>query len=91
MALAVYFSPAVMNALQYDEVITMLDKAGAGHPPGRSFHACFGAGDQLKVFDIWESMEAFQKFGETLQPVLAKVGFVSGDPVIAEIHNVIKG
>jgi hypothetical protein len=45
MALAFYFAPKTpMSARQYDECIKRLKKAGAGHPPGRVYHACFEAG-----------------------------------------------
>ncbi len=91
MAIGIYFNPASMNATQYDEIIRRLDTAGAGKPDGRLYHACFGTGDKLQVFDIWESQEAFDKFGEMLMPVLRDVGFDPGQPVSATVHNVIPG
>ena len=36
MAIGVYFAPPAMSAAQYDECITLLRKAGAGNPSGRS-------------------------------------------------------
>ena len=63
MAISVYINPVSATAAQYDEIIRRLDAAGAGKPAGRLYHACFGSGDKLQVFDIWESQQAFDKFG----------------------------
>src|SRR6185436_12972484 len=88
MAIGIYFAPAAMSAAQYDECITRLRKAGAGHPPGRSYHASFGAKDKLMVFDVWTSQAAFDKFGKTLMPILQSLG-IEGQPVIMPVHKVI--
>ena len=90
MALTFYFSPTpVMSAQQYDECIKRLRKAGAGHPPGRVYHACFGTNDSVNVFDVWTSRAAFEKFGETLMPILRQLGADPGEPRVLELHNVI--
>jgi hypothetical protein len=89
MAIGVYFSPAAMSAAQYDECITLLRKAGAGNPAGRSYHASFGAKDKLMVFDVWSSQAAFDKFGKTLMPILQQIGLDPGQPTVMEMHKVI--
>ena len=90
MALAYYFSPTpVMSAQQYDECIKRLRNAGAAHPPGRVYHACFGTADSVQVFDVWTSQAAFEKFGETLMPILNDLGASPGQPSVANVHNVI--
>ena len=90
MALAFYFSPTpVMTAQQYDECIKRLQKAGASHPPGRVYHACFGTNESLAVFDVWTSQAAFEKFGQTLMPILNQLGVDPGQPRVMEVHNVI--
>jgi hypothetical protein len=91
MTLGIYFNPASMSAAQYDDVIKRLDAAGAGKPAGRLYHACFGSGDKLQVFDVWESQQAFDKFGETLMPILQQVGLDPGQPMIEQVHNLIPG
>ena len=88
MAIGIYFSPAAMSAAQYDECIKLLRKAGAGNPPGRSYHASFGPKDKLMVFDVWTSQAAFDKFGKTLMPILQQMG-IEGQPTIMPIHKVI--
>jgi len=89
MAIGVYFAPAAMTAAKYDECIKALRKAGAGNPPGRSYHAAFGPKDKLMVFDVWTSQAAFDKFGKTLMPILQNLGIDSGQPSVMEMHKVI--
>jgi|SRR5579863_120625 len=88
MALAFYFPPT-MAAHQYDEAVKRLKKAGAGHPAGRTYHASFRSGDQVAVFDVWTSQATFDKFGQTLVPILHELGVEPGQPNVMEVHNVI--
>ncbi len=89
MAIGVYFAPAAMSAAQYDECIKLLKKAGAGNPPGRSYHAAFGPKEKLMVFDVWTSQAAFDKFGKTLMPILQQLGIETGPPMVMPVHKVI--
>src|SRR5690348_7021007 len=89
MAIGVYFSPAAMSAEQYDECIKRLRKAGAGHPPGRSYHASFGPKDKLMVFDVWTSQAAFDKFAKTLMPILQQMALDPGQPTVMPMHKVM--
>ena len=89
MAIGIYFAPPSMTQQQYFECIKRLKKAGAGHPTGRVYHACFGTGDRIQVFDVWTSQAAFDKFGQTLMPILQDLGTDPGQPVVMNMHNVI--
>ncbi|HUC21809.1 MAG TPA: hypothetical protein VMA73_03825 [Streptosporangiaceae bacterium] len=91
MAISVYINPASATAAQYDEIIRRLEAAGAGEPAGRLYHACFGSGDKLQVFDIWESQQAFDKFAETMVPIVQEVGLDLGQPMVDPVHNLIQG
>jgi hypothetical protein len=91
MAISVYINPVSATAAQYDEIIRRLEAAGAGKPAGRLYHACFGSGDKLQVFDIWESQQAFEKFGETMLPIVQEVGLDLGQPMVEPVHNLIQG
>ena len=91
MALGIYFSPTSMTKQQYDTCIKKLEAAGAGKPAGRLYHASFGDGDKLAVFDVWESQELFDRFGQTLMPILKEIGVEIAQPHAMPIHNVIKG
>jgi hypothetical protein len=56
----------------------------------RARHATEADG-AVSVFDVWDSMEQFQKFGETLVPIMKKLGVDPGRPQIMKVHNVKNG
>ena len=89
MALGFYFPPTAFTVAQYDDAIKRLSAAGAGHPKGRRYHACFGEPDKLQVFDVWDSKETFEAFGAVLVPILQSVGVQHSEPMVMPIHNVI--
>ena len=91
MAIAVKFTPKSMTSTQYDECIKRLEQAGAGAPKGRLYHACYGTGDKRQVFDVWESSESFDTFGQTLMPILQALNVDPGQPEMNEVHNIIQG
>jgi hypothetical protein len=43
------------------------------------------------VFDVWDSQESFDRFGQTLMPILEELGVDVGKPEVMPIHNVITG
>jgi hypothetical protein len=91
MALGFYFTPRPFSPEQYAQVLSRLEAAGAGSPPGRSYHCAMTGDGGLDVFDVWDSQEAFDKFGETLIPIMSELGADPGEPHVAEIHNIIVG
>jgi hypothetical protein len=91
MAIVVTFTPTAMTAAQYDEVIQRLEAAGADTPPGRLHHVAASDGVNLRVVDVWESPQAFERFGETLVPILQQMGIALPPPEIRQVHNVIGG
>lgn len=89
MAIAIVFTPASMDAAKYSECISRLERAHAGRPVGRLYHACYGAGSQLRVFDVWDSKASFEAFGKILMPILRELGIDPGQPEVSEVHNII--
>jgi hypothetical protein len=89
MALAVYFHAKGMTLDQFNESHRLLSAAGpaAAAPPGRLHHSCFGEDGDLMVYQVWDSAESFQAFGETLMPILAKLGINPGEPSIMALHR----
>ena len=79
------------TAAKYDELIKKLEAAGAAAPAGRLYHVCFGDPNGLNVSDIWESREAFEKFGETLRPLMQDLGVGPPNIEFFEVHNIIEG
>ena len=43
----------------------------------------------FRVVDVWESEEAFQRFGEVIGPILQEVG-MPGQPQLFPLHNFVK-
>jgi len=91
MAYVVQFTPVSMSSAKYDEVIRQLESAGASAPQGRLYHAAYGDTENLRVVDVWESMELFERFGAVLMPILAQNGIDPGTPDVSEAHNTIAG
>jgi hypothetical protein len=91
MTILIRFSPPGLNAAKYDEAIRRIEEAGAGTPAGRLYHVCFGDKENLHVSDIWDSMENFEKFGQTMMPIMQDLGIDAGQPEIIEVHNIIEG
>ena len=90
MPIAIYFHPEAMSAAQYDEIIQRLEAAGQGKPKGRSHHSTFGPDDHLMVYDVWDSQEDFDAFGQTLMPILAELGVDAGQPDVMPVRNIIQ-
>ena len=91
MSFVLRFTPTGLTAAKYDEVIKQLDAAGAGAPKGRSYHVCFGDPNSLFVSEIWDNMDDFQAFGQTLLPIMQSIGLDPGEPVVLPVHNIIVG
>lgn len=91
MAVVLRFAAPGMTAAKYDECLSRLEQAGAGAPAGRLYHVCFGDKDNLRVSDIWDSTESFERFGQTLRPILEDLGIDSGEPEVIEVYNIIEG
>jgi hypothetical protein len=87
MSIVVRFHPKALTAEKYDGTVRELSESGLWPADGLDYHVCFGAEEDLRVSEIWDSREQFEAFGERLQPVLSKAGIeFSSEPEIFEIH-----
>jgi hypothetical protein len=93
MALGLYFQPTGFSPAAYDEAVKQLDAAGAGFGsvPGRTFHCAMEVDGSIAVFDVWESREQFEKFGEALVPIMTGLGADPGQPQVFTVHNIQHG
>jgi hypothetical protein len=91
MSFVLHFKPGGFPLTTYNEVIKRLDAAGAGSPKGRAYHVCYGDPNNVQVTDVWDNMEDFQAFGQTLVPIMQALGADPGQPEIREVQNVIVG
>ena len=80
-----------MKAKQYDQCWDDLRAIGMQNPPGLIHHVGAQLGDGFVAADVWESLEAFQKFGETLMPIFAKMGIAQAKPEIIPVHYELFG
>jgi hypothetical protein len=75
---------------QYDQVIEKMGfRPGGTGAPGGLFHWVTKTDAGIRVVDVWESREQFEKFGaEKVGPITAQVG-VPAPPKITffEVHN----
>jgi hypothetical protein len=85
MALGIYFPVQGMTPEKFADVHAQLREIGQDNPPGRTFHAGYNVDGHIEVFDIWESQEAFEAFGQHLMPILARNEIDPGQPRIGEI------
>lgn len=92
MSFVFTFTPAAagMTSTKYDECIKRLEAAGVANPRGRLYHVCYGDPNNLMVTDVWDSVENFQKFGETLMPILKEIGIDPGAPAVHPVHSIIE-
>jgi hypothetical protein len=75
---------------QYDQVIQKMGlRPGGPVPPGALFHWVTKTPHGIRVTDVWQSREAFDKFSEEkIVPITREVG-VPGPPEIQffDVHN----
>jgi hypothetical protein len=51
-------------------------------------HAAGQGPNGFRVVDVWESEDAFRRFGEKLIPILRSVG-IEGEPEIYQAHTFV--
>jgi hypothetical protein len=91
MAIVIRFTSPGLTAAKYEETVKRLEAAGQGSPAGRLYHVAFGDRENLRVSDIWDSRESFERFGQTLRPILQELGVEGGEPEVIEVYNIIEG
>ena len=88
VAVVLEFKGATLD--QYDQVIERMGLAPRGSgPPGALFHWVTKTDDTLRVTDVWESREAFDRFAEEqIGPHTQAVG-VPGPPetTFYDVHS----
>jgi hypothetical protein len=96
MPIGVYFNFEGTTLDQYDEACRRMNNGQPMHalsdwPGGGCLEHSAWAEESgaLGIFDVWESPEAFEKFGETLMPVLDEIGIPRAEPHIVQLHNFV--
>ncbi len=97
MPVVVVFQGPGLTQEQYEESVRRLTggksrlESPADWPvEGLLAHVAGNGRDGFRVVDVWESEDAFRRFGETLLPILQDLG-VEGQPEIYEAHTLVSG
>lgn len=79
MAVAIEMNFKGATLEQYDRVIELMDLTPGGDtPPGALFHWVAETEDGLRVVDVWEDMETFDRYAqEKIGPFTKQAGFES--------------
>jgi hypothetical protein len=75
---------------QYDQVVEKMGfTPGGRHLPGCLFHWVAKTDEGIRVVDVWESREQFDRFAEEqIAPFTREVGFPSPpETTFYEVHN----
>jgi hypothetical protein len=93
MAVAIEMNFKGATLEQYDEVIKLmgLDDPNAPTPEGAMFHWAAKTDDGIRVVDVWETKEQFDKFAqEQIGPYSQQAG-IAGPPEMTyrEVHNTL--
>lgn len=91
MAVVLRFTFNGLTTDKYKKITDRLEKEGAGAPEGRLYHICFGDPNNLLISDIWETREAFDRFGEIVIPICKELGVEPSEPTEFQVHNIIEG
>jgi hypothetical protein len=94
VAVVVVFQGPGFTQENYEESVRRLTGGGRLESPadwpveGLLAHAAGQGEGGFRVVDVWESAEAFQRFGETLVPILRDMG-VEGEPEVYPAHTYV--
>ena len=89
MAFVMRIVPQGFTSEKYDEIVRRLEAAGEGSPAGRLFHVSFGDKNNLRVSDIWDTHENFDRFFAVVGPMMPDLGIPAAEPEFIEVHNII--
>jgi hypothetical protein len=94
VAVVAVFQGPTLTREKYEESVRRLTggkglRSPADWPvPGLLVHAAGQGPTGFRVVDVWESEDAFRKFGEKLVPILQAVG-VEGQPELYPAHTYV--
>jgi hypothetical protein len=91
VAVEMNFKGATLD--QYDQVIELMGLApGTPAPPGGLFHWAAATEDGIRVVDVWETKEQYERFAQDkIGPYTQQVGIPAPPEVTyRDVHNIIK-
>ena len=92
MAVAVEANFPGATLAQYDEAIEVMGLEPAGRHPGALFHWVAKTDSGVRVIDVWERKEDFERFAEEqVLPVSAQVGLPEPEIRYIDVHTYMVG
>ena len=87
MAIVTHGHPGGMTMQMYEEGNRRLRESGAFQVPEHLFHVCYGDPDDLQIFGVWQTREAWDRFwNESCRPIMVEMGY-DVSFVVYEVHN----
>jgi hypothetical protein len=76
----------------YEDSWRLVDERGIdSHPAGQQYHAAWLVGDELHVFNVWDSQEDSDAYMKQLAPILEELGMgIAGPPAVGELLKVVQ-
>jgi hypothetical protein len=90
MPIAVDLNFPGATAEQYDEAVKLIGHQGPGapHVGGALFHWAAVTSDGVRVVDVWDTREQFERFSqEKIVPAVAQAGMPAPEIEFIDIHN----
>jgi len=95
MAVVAVFQHPSLTRAQYEESIRRLtggrervERASDWPVEGLLVHVAGEGPNGFRVVDVWESEEAFQRFGEKLMPITKALG-IEAQPDVYPVHTFV--
>jgi len=95
MAIVAVFQSPTLTQATYEESVRQLsggssrmEKPADWPVKGLLVHVAGQGPNGFRVVDVWESEEAFQRFGEKLMPIMKAIG-IGGEPEVYPSHTVV--
>lgn len=95
MAIVAVFESPSLTQSKYEESVrrltggrARLEKPADWPVDGLLVHVAGQGPNGFRVVDVWESEQAFQRFGEKLMPILQAIG-VEGAPQVYPAHTLV--
>jgi hypothetical protein len=95
MAIVAVFQSPTLTQATYEESVRQLsgglsrmEKPANWPVEGLLVHVAGQGPNGFRVVDVWESEEAFQRFGEKLMPIMKAIG-IEGAPEVYPSHTVV--
>ena len=87
VAIEMYFKGATPE--QYDKVIELMGLTFGGIPPGAIFHWAAKTDDGMRIVDVWESRDVFDRYSqEQIVPFSQQAGITEPpEMTYRDVHN----